>query len=573
MSETKLKRYLKILQKDLNILREREAKYGGNAPVELLNEIDDHQTAIALAESALAGDISAEQLLEQINPLNVSHDYSRANIIPIPTLPLALVTLSVLGLLSFISYRLVVPTPTPTPLPTSTPTPLPTPSQMSGDFNIAVAEIGQQNADKQLVSSNDGQQLGQWIFTELQNEYKNLPQDFNIQVWHDGPELAAKNVKIGMVADDEGAAKLAERIKANLVIYGNLDGDQNPANFIPTFYIVPLPGETGEIDELKGSFQLGASVTVPIPLDTSNPVVIASLKPEVSLQARVIRWMTIGIIWDLAGQTRRALDTFQQAEQKLKDWAEKKQGKEILYYFIGREALLLGRNEEEARKVFDSAEAGQAAEAARALAESYFNKTLNSNSDYARAFIGLGGVYFQRAKEQQSPEERLSAPELDQAIKNYKQAATHASKLPSEQVELDARLGLAATYKLKGDAYLQLNAYDEAKTYYEGSIAEIQAIILSLTAAKQQRSLGHVYLNLGAAYGQLAQTYEKQDNKAESITLYKQAREAYMQCIAQGAAAQGGNPYDALLKNIIDTSCQPNADRMEQKLLELEEGP
>ena len=135
MSETKLKRYLKILYKDLNILQEREAKYSGNAPVDLLNQIEDHQTAIALVEARLAGAISNEQLFEQLAPLNISHDYSRANTIPIPTLPLALVAVSVLGLLSFISYRLITPTPTPTALPTSTSTPVPTPSRMSGDLS------------------------------------------------------------------------------------------------------------------------------------------------------------------------------------------------------------------------------------------------------------------------------------------------------------------------------------------------------------------------------------------------------------------------------------------------------
>ncbi|HXV43450.1 MAG TPA: hypothetical protein VEC96_10325, partial [Anaerolineae bacterium] len=386
MSETKLKRYLKILYKDLNIFQEREAKYGGNAPVDLLNQIEDHQTAIALVESRLAGDISDEQLFEQLAPLNVSHDYSRANTIPIPTLPLALVAVSVLGLLSFISYRLITPTPTPTALPTSTPTPIPTPSRMSGDFNIAVAETGQQDANGALESSKDGQQLGQWIFTELQNEYQNLPQEFDVQVWHDGPELAAKNVTIGLVADDEAAAQLANEINANLVIYGNLVGPENAANFTPKFYVKPLQGEAGELDELKGPFQLGAPIPIPIPLDTGDPVLIASLKPEVSLRAKALRWFTIGLIWDLAGQTVKALTTFQQAEQELKEWGEKNQGKEILYYFIGREALFLSRTESEAQKVFASAEE------ARATAEAYFQKALSSNPDYARADIGLGSV-------------------------------------------------------------------------------------------------------------------------------------------------------------------------------------
>lgn len=553
MTETKLKRYLKILSKDLNILREREAKYGGNAPVELLNQIEDHQTAIALIETRLAGSISDEQLDEQLAPLNISHDYSRANVVPIPTRPLILVVVSVLGLLGFISYRLATPVLPPTP----TPTPIPTPSQMSGDFNIAVAEIGQRDADGKIIFSKDGQLIGQLFSSELEKEFQNLP-EFNVQVWHDGPELAAKNVTIGLVADDAAADTLAARINANLIVYGNLDSNQNPANFVPKLYLKPLPGETGELDELKGPFQLGAPIPVPIPLDT-NPVTTASLKPDVTLRAKALRWLTIGFIWDLAGQTVKALETFQQAEQELKDY----QGKDILYYFIGREALFLSRDEKEAKKVFDSAEA------ARATAKDYFTKALDSNPDYARAYLGLGGVYFQRAQ-RQAPAERLAATEVDQAIKNYEQAVANASKLPDDQVQLEARFGVAGAYQLKGDAYFQLGAYDEANTYFDSTIREMQAIIPPLTAVKQQRSLGHVYLALGVAYNQQAIIHQKQDDKPGSLALYQKAQEAYTNCIAQGDSQKGGNPADRLLKNIIDNYCKPYYDKVNQARRSLE---
>jgi hypothetical protein len=59
LNETELKQLLETLHKNLNILREREAKYGGNAPLDLLNQIEDHQTAIGLIEPRLAGEISA----------------------------------------------------------------------------------------------------------------------------------------------------------------------------------------------------------------------------------------------------------------------------------------------------------------------------------------------------------------------------------------------------------------------------------------------------------------------------------------------------------------------------------
>lgn len=60
------------LKKNLNILREREAKWAGNAPLELLNQIADHETAIALTEQAHTGEISGVEWHTQMQPLLVS---------------------------------------------------------------------------------------------------------------------------------------------------------------------------------------------------------------------------------------------------------------------------------------------------------------------------------------------------------------------------------------------------------------------------------------------------------------------------------------------------------------------
>ncbi len=62
---------LRQLNDNLNTLREREAKYGGNAPLELLNQMSDHQTAIALTEQAIRGDLAESVWREQIRPLLV----------------------------------------------------------------------------------------------------------------------------------------------------------------------------------------------------------------------------------------------------------------------------------------------------------------------------------------------------------------------------------------------------------------------------------------------------------------------------------------------------------------------
>ena len=44
---------LQRFQKSLQILQEREAKYAGNAPVELLHQIEDHRRAIGLTEQRI----------------------------------------------------------------------------------------------------------------------------------------------------------------------------------------------------------------------------------------------------------------------------------------------------------------------------------------------------------------------------------------------------------------------------------------------------------------------------------------------------------------------------------------
>jgi hypothetical protein len=66
-----LKELLAKLYHNINILLEREAKFGGDTPLSLVNQIEDYRTAIALTEQAIAGDMSEAELIEQLAPLNL----------------------------------------------------------------------------------------------------------------------------------------------------------------------------------------------------------------------------------------------------------------------------------------------------------------------------------------------------------------------------------------------------------------------------------------------------------------------------------------------------------------------
>jgi hypothetical protein len=60
---------LKRLHKNRNILKEREAQFGGMAPPSLLHQIDDYEYAIKLAEKARVDKASIEEFIKEIRPL------------------------------------------------------------------------------------------------------------------------------------------------------------------------------------------------------------------------------------------------------------------------------------------------------------------------------------------------------------------------------------------------------------------------------------------------------------------------------------------------------------------------
>ncbi len=70
---TNYKQTLLKLTKNLNTLREREAKYGANnAPLDLLNQISDHQKAISLTRQAITNEITEAEWHEALRPLLVN---------------------------------------------------------------------------------------------------------------------------------------------------------------------------------------------------------------------------------------------------------------------------------------------------------------------------------------------------------------------------------------------------------------------------------------------------------------------------------------------------------------------
>ena len=60
---------LRQLNENLNILRTREAKFAGQAPLALINQIKDHQKAIDLTRQVITGELDEAAWQTALKPL------------------------------------------------------------------------------------------------------------------------------------------------------------------------------------------------------------------------------------------------------------------------------------------------------------------------------------------------------------------------------------------------------------------------------------------------------------------------------------------------------------------------
>jgi tetratricopeptide (TPR) repeat protein len=229
----------------------------------------------------------------------------------------------------------------------------------------------------------------------------------------------------------------------------------------------------------------------------------------------------------------------QKANERAPAGANAHRGEEVLQFFIGRNHLYLEQD---------------------VAAESAFTQSLALNPNYARAHIGLGGVYYQRAFGEK-PEERLDKPELQAALTEYQKALDEATGLGDQNVATKAKLSLAYTYRLYGESYLTIDDSAKAEQAYKQAIALTDEIIPALE--KQYRLLGQLYALRGSAYYQMA--YIPAD-QATVKGLLNMAFDEFGKCIMQGNA-DSGDPNDSLLKDkIIGEVCIPTQKQVREEL-------
>ena len=446
-------------------------------------------------------------------------------------------------------------------------------------FNIAVADFGQFDAQGRVVPSVDGAQLSRWMYGQLADEALVLPTDRPIAIWHDSMGFTQKRASLGLIRGDtpeareRAAAELARSIKAHVVIYGNLSPEADRASFTPEFYVAAL---TGEADELLGGQQLGSPIAVQLPVDFANQITGEHFNATLKPRAEALIWFVRGLVYDLSGQHDRALEVFRQAETQVRDWggatcagsqAGESLGKEVLYYFIGREALFLSRTDDEARTAFASIDEALAA------AEEAFRQSLSIRCDYARANFGLGNVYMQRAQRtlvtgDREPTQLVRArADADAAIAQQEEALQVAARVSGSGVEIKAQIALGMATFVKGNAFLLGGDHAAAVPLFQSAISDIQPTLASIDPG-DHRLLAQTLQSLATVRHALAHSQLALGDWEASRMQFAAAIELYDRCIAEADA----QVYDAFLQKLGAEYCTPRRIDASRALADLEGG-
>jgi len=474
-------------------------------------------------------DVIAAYVAEGARDVIVGKNIVKIGTLVVPTVPVLALLAVVVGALIFAAVQFLGPT------------------EMSDIYNVAIADIGQIDERGRMVRSETGSWLSEWIYDELVAANDRHAAGNRVSLWHDSLPITKKRPTLGRidgqtaVARSAAAQELAERINADVLVYGHLTPEQDGRTLVLEFYVSSRL--RGEADLTIGRYQLGDPVPIVAgfdPEDTLDREVVGRL---VTRRASALFWLLLGLREDLLGRPAEALAVFQQAEAELPEWQEQGEGKETLYFFIGRAALFQGNDQ---------------------LAEQALLKSLQSNPQYHRAQIALGSVHLWRAQnvleasQETGPTDvQRALEEIEQTVASYERGLEMAQAAQEPTIEVIARLAMGSAQTLDGQVhYVYLDDLASADRLFDAAIDQISQVIEPLQSAGQDRYLAQAYDYVGAAYAQQAGVHHAQGNLDSSQTLYGRALEAYEQCVTLG---QNAGLRDEILSQRIAPLCEQHA--------------
>jgi|GEM_PF-6268364 len=412
-------------------------------------------------------------------------------------------------------------------------------SVMLGEFNLAVAEF---MIDQGNLDAETGLAVSQQIYQRIDKSLQEITQAVDMLYEVRGPDQIGPIAGATAEKRADSAAKLAQQINADLVIYGTISDDGTSQTITPELYISERLFSL--IPEFLGRHPLGEAIR--IPGGAGSLVSRVEANRDIAGRGQAIAYIATGASLFSLMEYEDAFSFFAIALQA--DGWEGDMGKESLYLMLGNAAGKLERVDD---------------------AEFYFNLALVANPQYARANIGLGETYFVRALgiPPVNTFAEISQSDLNLAEEQYlaAQSAIDQPLTADIPVKVDFGLGrlslvryqILGTQSLLTDASTHFQAVVDAAEIgntriaefvaqshgHLGSVAVLSADLdtaqheyqIAAEISQSPRAKAAFWAQLGSIYQQLGDTNLAIDayQQAVAITLDEDARQKYQQALAE----------------------------------------
>lgn len=342
------------------------------------------------------------------------------------------------------------------------------PSKMTGDFNIAVAQFGEIQADGTIKPSVHAEKISSTLFGFLDSEYQASELSLSVQVSHKNMPLITEDIEAGV---------LAEKVNADIVIYGNIFIQGDKAEFSPRFYVAEHP----DTRELTGQNELA----YPIIFDISELATQDQVNVELRKRAGILFDFTKGLIYYSQKEFEKALRAVQLAITSAEESNQTIDGQEVLYLLAAR--ILITHNDyDEANQMLDTA--------------------FLLNPQYARAHLVRGNIYYRL-----SLESDYDLKLLNDALAEYEIAYQLPNQPEGAFIPIKARTNIGNVLVVKAQQINDSMLYDQAVDNYDYVIKEYehtQVLLIRPYAAI-------AYFGMGAAHernGRTEQALEAYQN-------------------------------------------------------------
>jgi tetratricopeptide (TPR) repeat protein len=304
---------------------------------------------------------------------------------------------------------------------------------MTGQFNIAVAEVDVQSPDGTEVNSPDGEQLGRYIADRLTSNLDAL--DVDAQVWP--PERTGRISGEAPSERRDAAAARAGDIGADILVHGVVitDGasytaDGPPAStarYQPEFYIELSGADAQPSLDLDDTF--GPPTAIPSPFKAGDLAFAGT--PGFVARLSALGKIVAGLSYSAADNHRAAKAAFEAAFDT-EGWAEQ-DGHAVVHLLVGNEALQLSYLE--------------SSDALLDEARTSFSRALRLEPDAIRPRIGLAVVdYVAASGDQAPPYDDLDLAGLDKASTDLRAIIDSLTTDMPPEVASVAQFNLGQTY-------------------------------------------------------------------------------------------------------------------------------